>query len=147
MNVGQLSKDFYEWEFACRCGCGYATPNPRLVWGLQRLRDIIGEPLNINSGCRCAEHNRRVGGSVNSQHLTGKAADVWADIPLMQLYRAALLVPEFQTGGIGVYPEENFLHVDVRGTEAQWGFLGGREVKVETALTILRHKEQKEREI
>ncbi len=49
---------------------------------LQPLRDAWGKPLKINSGYRCPELNRLVGGAETSQHLKGEAADVACDNPL-----------------------------------------------------------------
>lgn len=43
---------------------------------IQPLRDAWGEPLAINSGYRCPEVNRVVGGVPTSQHVRGEAADV-----------------------------------------------------------------------
>ena len=43
---------------------------------LQPLRDAWGEPLAINSGYRCPEANKAVGGVPTSQHTKGEAADV-----------------------------------------------------------------------
>lgn len=43
---------------------------------LETIREIYGNPIIINSGYRCPELNRLVGGSANSQHLTGSAADI-----------------------------------------------------------------------
>lgn len=43
---------------------------------LDPLRDWYGKPICINSGYRCPELNRAVGGMDNSYHLTGCAADI-----------------------------------------------------------------------
>lgn len=43
---------------------------------LQPLRDNLGVPVKITSGFRCAQLNKKVKGSPNSQHLTGQAADL-----------------------------------------------------------------------
>lgn len=43
---------------------------------LQPLRDLYQEPFKINSGFRCKELNKVVGGAKNSQHLEGKAVDI-----------------------------------------------------------------------
>lgn len=43
---------------------------------IQPLRDAWGEPLAINSGYRCPEVNRAIGGVPTSQHVLGEAADV-----------------------------------------------------------------------
>lgn len=49
---------------------------------LQPLRDAWGKPLHINSGYRCPELNREVGGVPTSQHVKGEAADVACDKPV-----------------------------------------------------------------
>ena len=42
----------------------------------ERIREIVGKPLIINSGFRCVKLNNRVGGSLTSQHIYGEALDV-----------------------------------------------------------------------
>ena len=49
---------------------------------LQPLRDAWGGPLFINSGYRCLELNKAVGGVPTSQHVLGCAADVGVTDPL-----------------------------------------------------------------
>lgn len=43
---------------------------------LDPLREIIDIPIYINSGYRCKGLNKAVGGSNNSQHMKGLAADI-----------------------------------------------------------------------
>jgi zinc D-Ala-D-Ala carboxypeptidase len=43
---------------------------------LQPLRDLLGTPVNINSGYRCPSLNKAIKGAKNSQHMTGQAADI-----------------------------------------------------------------------
>lgn len=43
---------------------------------IQPLRDAWGKPLAINSGYRCQEVNKAVGGVPTSRHVFGEAADV-----------------------------------------------------------------------
>ncbi len=43
---------------------------------LQPLRDKLGYSIHVNSGYRCPELNKTVGGAANSQHMTGQAADI-----------------------------------------------------------------------
>lgn len=45
---------------------------------LDPLREAWGKPITVNSGYRCAELNRKVGGAEQSQHLRGEAADITA---------------------------------------------------------------------
>ena len=59
------------------------TPSPDVIARLTHLcrhilepaRQALG-PLHISSGYRCPELNRAVGGSPDSQHMLGYAADV-----------------------------------------------------------------------
>jgi hypothetical protein len=43
---------------------------------LEPVRALMGCPLHIDSGYRTVAHNAAIGGSPNSQHLCGQAADV-----------------------------------------------------------------------
>ena len=43
---------------------------------LDPLRKWYGKPIHINSGYRCSALNEAVGGTKNSQHTTGMAADI-----------------------------------------------------------------------
>jgi len=115
----QLTEHFNSDEFACHCGCGYDDIDMNLVAKLEELRDNVDEPLIINSGCRCPEHNAEVGGVSNSQHVYGKAADV----ALPDGYTVdefADLAEEIGFDGIGKY--DWGIHVDVRGYTARWDF-------------------------
>lgn len=44
---------------------------------LQPLRDKLGRPLHISSGYRRPDLNREVGGTPDSQHTRGEAADIY----------------------------------------------------------------------
>ncbi|WP_071133955.1 D-Ala-D-Ala carboxypeptidase family metallohydrolase [Millionella massiliensis] len=60
------------------------TPNADARLRMQRLieqlldpiRAAWGGPITVNSGYRCPELNRAVGGVATSQHLKGEAADI-----------------------------------------------------------------------
>ena len=74
---------------------------------LQPLRDAWGKPLHINSGYRCQELNREVGGMPTSQHVKGEAADVACDKPVeLARLAKALHLPYDQ---MILYP--NFIHL------------------------------------
>lgn len=76
----QITKHFKRQEFACKCGkCGKDDIDVRLVQELETIRQFCREPIYVNSGCRCEEHNRNVNGAKNSAHIAGKAADVRID--------------------------------------------------------------------
>jgi len=76
---------------------------------LDEARDIAQVPFRITSGVRSISHNKAVGGTENSSHLRGKAADI-ACSTSAERFRivAALIAVGFNRIGIG----ETFIHVD-----------------------------------
>ncbi|MCL5743255.1 MAG: D-Ala-D-Ala carboxypeptidase family metallohydrolase [Acidobacteria bacterium] len=123
----QLSKHFRRDEFACRCGCGFAAVSPDLVAGLEQLRDQVGKPVMVLSGCRCAAHNAAAGGARNSQHVKGQAVDIRVcGMTARELYTEASAIGGFR--GFGLDEERGFLHVDVRSEPTRWCYAGGKTV-------------------
>lgn len=49
---------------------------------LDPIREAWGSPIIVSSGYRCPELNKAVGGSKNSQHLYGMAADLDIGMPV-----------------------------------------------------------------
>ena len=47
-----------------------------LASGLEQIRSLLGYPIHVNSGFRCIELNKAVGGVPDSAHLSGFAADI-----------------------------------------------------------------------
>lgn len=70
-------KHFKKNEFTCKCGCGMNNISIELVKVLEEIRNHFGQPCTVTSGCRCATHNKRVGGVQGSRHVVGKAADIY----------------------------------------------------------------------
>lgn len=69
---------FKKSDFACECGCGFDEIDLKLVRLLEDIRQHFGgKPLYISSGCRCAKHNKKVGGVQGSRHVQGKASDIY----------------------------------------------------------------------
>jgi hypothetical protein len=68
-------------EFKCQCKglcTGYPTELKKdLVVNLDALRDHYGKATKIESGLRCNQHNKNVGGSNGSRHKAGKAVDIY----------------------------------------------------------------------
>jgi uncharacterized protein YcbK (DUF882 family) len=127
--MGDLSAYFSRSEFVCHC-CGEFRLDPRLLEGLERLRELAQEPVVVQCGYRCARHNREVGGAANSQHLLGKATDIrLPGLSLQRMYELATAAPAFALGGIGIY-DRGFLHVDVRAHRARWAQVAGRYVGI-----------------
>jgi len=107
----KLSEHFWRYEFACPDHCGFSSPSPALMSRLEAGRRANSDrPMKVSSGCRCAAHNRSVGGAKRSTHLTGEGCDL-AVIPgeaMFDLVRA-LLAAGFRR--IILYPDH--VHVDV----------------------------------
>ena len=81
--------EYFSIEELCKSDTATArgidnTPNEEVKANLEALienvldplREAYGRPIYINSGYRCPELNKAVGGVSNSEHLTGCAADI-----------------------------------------------------------------------
>ena len=58
---------------------------------LDPLREAWGGPIHVNSGYRCPELNRAVGGTPYSQHQRGEAADITVGTPARNRRLLALI--------------------------------------------------------
>lgn len=58
---------------------------------LDPARELLGEPIHVNSGFRCPLHNAAVGGVAKSQHTLGEAADITAGSPAENLKLARII--------------------------------------------------------
>jgi uncharacterized protein YcbK (DUF882 family) len=121
----KLTKNFSLEEFECKCGCKmpeFVKKNvTELAENLQVLRNLVGR-LDLTNAYRCKRHNADVGGSTNSQHLVGKAADVKSKTikpkEMAQIVDDLMKNESFELGGVGIY--NTFTHVDIRGARARW---------------------------
>jgi uncharacterized protein YcbK (DUF882 family) len=114
--VGDLSANFSKNEFSCHCGCGANHVSSDLVNALQLLRDVLDEPIHILSGVRCEHRNNECGGAKHSQHLLGNAADIYIKNMSVKALHDFIKTnnDRFKFRGIGFYPKQGFVHVDVR---------------------------------
>ena len=123
-----LSRSFRAKEFACKDGTDPLFVDSELVQVLQAIRDHFGAPVVITSGYRTAAHNAAVGGSKSSQHLLGRAADLYIEgVPVAAVAAyAETLLPS--RGGIGRYPKDaahpkrstGWVHIDTRAGKSRW---------------------------
>lgn len=93
---------------------------------LEQVRAVVDRPVHVTSGYRSPVFNRRIGGSKNSRHMYGLAADVtWDGIDdhsvtkvRDRLMRELGEVFAFQ---LIWYPDRRFIHIGLaypsKGTE------------------------------
>jgi uncharacterized protein YcbK (DUF882 family) len=112
MNGQKLTKSFYRVELASPDDHS-CNMRPEFMEALQALRDEFGKPMIITSGYRTRAHNTKIGGSPNSQHMLGAAADVAITSPYDR-YEFIRLAIKHGFTGIGIAP--TFIHLDRRNT-------------------------------
>ena len=126
-----MTKNFNIEEFQCKGnlkGCDCQMPDDvynniqELAENLQIVRDMLQEPIKVNSGWRCENYNRKIKGAKRSQHLLGKAADIRIkDLTPDEVANAIDKLQEggfIKKGGLGRY--NSFTHYDIRGRKARW---------------------------
>ena len=126
----KLSPHFSREEFRCKgtdChlsiagNCGFDTVDTELLLVLEKIRGYFNKPVTITSGCRCMAYNEAVGGTANSQHTKGRAADIV--VHGIEPDEVANYLEGFMTsGGIGRYT--TFTHVDTRTNNRVAGWSG-----------------------
>jgi uncharacterized protein YcbK (DUF882 family) len=124
----QLTKNFRLSEFKCNDEAGTPVPPEylasvkELATNLQVLRDEIGKVININSGYRTPEYNKKVGGAKTSQHTLAKAADIRVKgigpKKLGEKIKSLIKEGKMAKGGVGIY--KTFVHYDIRGVNRRW---------------------------
>ena len=118
----RLSANFRVREFKCKDGTDKILISAELVEMLEMLRAKLAEKLggevkiNINSGYRTKEHNKKIGGSTTSKHCKGLAADIICKkdgnvVPAKEVCAAA---QDIDFDGIA-YISGTATHVDCRG--------------------------------
>lgn len=125
-------KHFRREEFACKCGCAVNGVHDHVLRACDMIRDALGQPVVINSGYRCEVHNTAIGGARNSLHMQGRAADMQCQrawyAPLVRCILAFVVTSPW-LGGIGIYPADRFVHIDL-GPRRTWIEIDGEEVVV-----------------
>ncbi len=108
-------------EFASKDGRATGKRmSPGIMEKLQTMRIMWGKPVKITSGIRSPEHNRAVGGSVNSRHLSGLAVDIGiGHLSPADRYEIISLAFRLRFDGIGI--SKDFIHLDTgRSSKALW---------------------------
>jgi uncharacterized protein YcbK (DUF882 family) len=117
--MGDINKYFSRSEFSCSCNCGFDAVDKELLDILVAIREFFGKAVHLTNACRCLKHNKSIGSKPTSQHVRGKAADIYINGIEPSTIKAFLrleLMADF--GGCGLY--DTFFHVDVRDNIANW---------------------------
>ena len=99
---------------------------PRSLWPsllavtkvADEARHRLGKPLRINSAYRSPAYNRAISGAKYSQHTQGGALDLSGSPATLHRILTKMRKEGVFKGGIGKY--RTFVHVDVRGKNADW---------------------------
>ena len=121
----QLSKNFYQDEFTCRCSnssCSGLILHPGFIEALQSVRDELDLPMHPTSGCRCFLYNQQIGGHERSLHVMdrsqhqGQLGTLATDFAATDgSYRGKLFTVAWKHGfSIGWNAKRGFLHLDRR---------------------------------
>src|SRR3990172_452364 len=113
----QKNPRYQEDKLGCSCGCGGKGISPGLVALLELVYERFGKYIHINSGYRCAKHNKEVGGEPNSYHMKGLAADIWIEGVSPDIVWGFCNEHIDKGGGGG---DNSFTHIDARGYKARW---------------------------
>ena len=110
------TKNFKVSEFTCHCDCGFNNIDQRVINMAQTIRDKIGVPIYVNSGCRCDVHNAASGGTKGSFHTKGLAADLSCSLGAKSLF--AIIADLKARGKLSdmeyaiLYIKKDFVHID-----------------------------------
>lgn len=108
--------NFTQKELSCP-HCGAFIQNDHALDCLQKLRNLMGVPLLINSAYRCKIKNELEGGAPSSEHLNGRAFDIHIGAHDRKDLLAKARIAGFKGFGFG----RAFLHVDT-GRERHWDY-------------------------
>lgn len=125
----QLTKNFALEEFSCHDKQKTIVPSQylsnviKLANELQKLRDVIGCPIHINSGYRTPSYNASLEGSApHSQHMLALAADCttidYTPNQFADLVEKLIAEGKVNFKGVGRY--NGFTHLDCRQRKARW---------------------------
>ncbi len=114
----KLSTNFTVKEFKCNDGSDEILIDSELVELLQKIRNFFGKAVTITSGYRTSTYNTKVGGTSNSYHVKGQAADIV--VSGITAKRVAQYAEAIGALGVGWYENKKFTHIDTRTSKYFW---------------------------
>lgn len=120
--MGNLSTHFSKWEFRCpcpKCISSEVNVSSKLLFKLEMMIMIIDKssnvhrPVIVNSGNRCPEYNKKIGGVPDSAHIPNPVGEA-ADIRVKGIAPIELGLIAEEVGGLRIGVGKRYIHVDVR---------------------------------
>ena len=125
MRLNEFLDDAAGDVLVCGCGCGFGSriqhwggPSPLLADIHGAIRRTVDVPVYVLSGARCPRHNAAVAITERSQHSIARALDLacpqgWKLSDFLPVCIEAVNRMTSGQGGVGYYPAQNFVHIDV----------------------------------
>ena len=132
-SLGDLSTNFWKFEFRCpcpKCRRKKVLVDDLLLFKLEMVRIECGNrPMIINSGNRCPEENKKVGGHPDSAHVPkpkGKGAD--AKVKGVKPIDVGLAAEK--VGGLRIGIAKTYCHMDVKPSNPSrfWVYVRGKPI-------------------
>ena len=129
--VGDLSTNFYSYEFRCpcpKCKRKKVRVSSLLLFKLEMIRMAFGGlPVIILSGNRCEEENKRIGGFPESEHIPAPDGEA-ADIKIKGVKPIDIGLAAEKIGGMRIGIAKTYAHLDVRPPSPSkfWVYIGNK---------------------
>ena len=129
--VGDLSTNFYSYEFRCpcpKCKRKKVRVSSLLLFKLEMIRMAFGGlPVIILSGNRCEEENKRIGGFPESEHIPAPDGEA-ADIKIKGVKPIDIGLAAEKIGGMRIGIAKTYAHLDVRPPSPSkfWIYIGDK---------------------
>ena len=122
----KLSPNFEASEFRSKDGADFTHEVVenivKLCNQLEVIRKALNAPIIVTSGYRSPEHNKAIGGALNSFHVKGMAVDFKTNKhtpkEIAKVIELLIADGKIMQGGLGVY--KSWVHYDIRGYFARW---------------------------
>ena len=89
---------------------------------LDKVREAWGSPIIVTSWYRPSNVNRAIGGATNSQHISGRAADIKPQKGDLFKFQSWLDNGLWSSKALGYGAKKGFVHVDLRSGKIRWNY-------------------------
>ncbi|MBA7580487.1 hypothetical protein ES695_04970 [Candidatus Atribacteria bacterium 1244-E10-H5-B2] len=136
--LGDLSTNFYKYEFRCsckKCRRKKVRVSSLLLFKLEMMIIIIDRgldyhrPVIVLSGNRCEEENKRIGGFPGSEHIPDPDGEA-ADIKVNGITPIKLGLIAEEVGGLRIGIAKWGIHTDVKPPSPSrfWVYMGKKPI-------------------